>query len=905
MPRLHLGLEFDNLVYVAPETGPLTTQVLGPKKLLSWLEAQLGLNGSPENTEYLRIELYRQALLQWQEQAPQHPFYSTSFDADRFATAVALLGWRDELLLAGWDFLADPADSPLRLADLAGVEQIFQKKIANPELGGAAWGTADRYARVLHWLELRLPEIEEILLNEPADLFPPVVQRVLRVLEAGLVPVRQIPREKQARDPESDLAHLQHTLLSQGVAPCPASRDGSLVVLKSRRDSDAALFLAQWLAGNPDWHPVFLIPELNRVLEQALLGEGFPALGVLSASLARPSLQVLKLAPAFIWDPVDVFKIMEFVTLPLKPLDDGLALEIARVLAQKPGLYSDTWYGAVLGYLNREEVPERVREQYEFWFGRRRYRTDAMAPKRDVIELYAYLQRWAREVYDETSNTTLLVLAEQARRIRELLETLPEERLGFLELERIIRTIYEPAPVQLEPAESGHFDLVHQSGAFAAAPERLIWWNCLFDGSVPASDHWRAAERSWLEMRGVLLDDPRREGLRRLWSAQCPVLAASRQLILVMPAQVAGVEVLSGLLLSDMEAAFTDSACLLYDLDDPEDREALNQLGEVPDNVVLEPRVPLRLKPQLILTDPDRMLESAYETPTNLESLFYYPHRWFFRQKLRFFPSSLLGVTRDQTLLGSLAHRFFELMLQESDCLTWDKQQINSWLDGQADDLLEREGATLLLYGREPERNQFLNRVKNAAWSLVNLLRTNNWSIAHTELPLEGTFSGLPIRGKADLVLRRESGEQAIVDLKWSGARRRKDMIRNGEDLQLVLYARMLPPEPEWPHTAYFILEEGKMIARNKEAFRDAEVAEGMWNDHAEACAAILERMERTFEWRMGQIRTGKLEMRTARTAAELEALYGAELLELLEMKTEDARWDDYRILLEIGSGTT
>ena len=55
--------------------------------------------------------------------------------------------------------------------------------------------------------------------------------------------------------------------------------------------------------------------------------------------------------------------------------------------------------------------------------------------------------------------------------------------------------------------------------------------------------------------------------------------------------------------------------------------------------------------------------------------------------------------------------------------------------------------------------------------------------------------------------------EQAIIDLKWSGAKRRKELIMNGEDLQLVLYAKLLGEENRWPHTAYFILEEGEIIA--------------------------------------------------------------------------------------------
>lgn len=896
MIQLHLGYDFDTPLTVPQEPSRAGQLFLGPKKLLQWLESRLGLSGYPENTDYLRIELYRQALLQWRETGGDDPFYETSFEADRFATAEALLAWRDELLLAGWDFVP-AADCPQRLVTLSRVEQIFRQKLDNPDWGGAATGFADRWEQVFRWQKQCPLAIEKVCLYEPEPLLPVYLRRLLSLFRAQNI----LPEWRETvalADPDTDLGWLQRHLTGQANGKKAAAGDASLLVLKTRRDSDASTFLAQWLAKNPDWRPVFLIPEMNRTLEHALSLEGFPALGVLSASLARPSLQVLKLAPVFLWEPVDVFKIMEFVTLPLKPLDDGLALEIARVLAEKPGLFSDTWYGAVLSYLEKEGVPAAVRDQYEFWFNRRRYRTDTPAPKRDAIELYDYLHQWARKVHEETKNATLLVLAEQARRIRDLLETLPEPRLGFLELERIVRTIYEPAPVQLTQAETGRFDYVHQPGALTAPVDTLIWWNCLFDAWTPAPDHWRREERQWLNAQGMAPDEPMQEARRRQYLRQRPLLLTQKRLVLVAPEQVEGTEALPSLLLSDLETAFDSTSAITFNLENEAARQALERVGNVPEKTILESRVIARPRPHLLIRQPERLVGAEYETPTNLESLFYYPHRWFFRQKLRLFPASLLSVTREQTLLGSLAHRFFELLLQENS-LDWDKNAVRDWIEAKAEFLLEREGATLLLYGREPERNQFLNRVKNAAWSLLSLIRNNGWAIHATELPLVGEFSGLPVRGKADLVLQRDEGEWAIVDLKWSGARRRREMIRNGEDLQLILYAKLLPPPENWAHTAYFILEDGKMIARNKAAFSDAIAAAGAEDDHAQACEQILARMERTFAWRMAQLKKGLLEMRTARTAPELEALYADELIDLLEMKSEDARWDDYRTLLE------
>lgn len=911
---IHFGYDFDGPVYLSPPGLRAGEYFAGPQKLLAWLEHQLGLSGHPENTDYLRIELYRQALGQHLIDAEsagsgERPFYEKSFASDRFATAAALLGWRDELLLASGGMapllenMALKDAMPARLATLSAVETIFRKKLADPEIGVRAPGFADRFVQALDALRTREVPVLHLNLYEPLSLQEPYMRLLIDAFSRKNIEIREV-EDGCAANPATNLGRLQgmlaHSALPEMSAPSGAD-DYSILVLHARRDSDAAVHLAKILRANPSFQPALLIPGMNLLLEKALSLEGFPALGMLSASLARPSLQVLKLAPAFLWEPVDVFKIMEFVTLPVKPLEAGLALEIARVLAEKPGLFSDTWFAAVYGYLERGEVPDEARAQYEFWFDRRRYPANATAPKREAIAIYNYLHEWALDHYEATdnANASLLVLAEQARRIRDLLETLPEQRLTFLELERIVRTIYEPSPVQPDTAETGRFDCIHQTGAFAAPAEALVWWNCLHQNATPAPDKWQRPEREFLEKAGIALGTQRRESrLAQLLHIR-PVLRCTRRLVLVVPEQADGAETVPSLLLGDIEAGFSDRSRFTFHLDNPADRARLGAILSVPDAVPLSLRPERRPRPSLQIGRPELINAVEYDTPTNLENLFYYPHRWFFKQQMRLYPSNLLSVTGDNTLFGNLAHRMFEKLLKE-DLAGLDRRAVQEWIDHEAGDMLPREGATLLLYGREPERNAFLNRVKNAAWGLVSLLRSNGWVVAHTELALEGEFAGRPVRGKADLVLRRDD-ELAIVDLKWSGARRRRELIRNNEDLQLVLYAKMLPPPDKWPHTAYFVLEEGKMIARNARAFREAVIAGQVEEDHGAACAAIYERMEKTFHWRMEQIAQGQIELRTERTAAELEAIYEGQLFDLLEMKNEDARWDDYHTLIGAG----
>ena len=899
MQTLHFGVQFDGNVHCPDRTANAGTVHCGEKKLLQLLETHLGLEGYPANTDYLRIELYRQALQQHLQAEPA-AFFARSFEADRFATAAALLTWRDELLLGGWAASSGrrPDGQPARLKTFEAVENIFRKKLAEPPANVQAFGIADRFEQVLAALPTHVLPLEKLVLHEPEQLLPPHIQRFVKNVAAQNVPL-ETAQSLADEAKNSNLKWLQRRIAGQTTEKLDNANDGSLLILKAKRDADAAVFLAQTLAQNPGLRPLFLVPEMSLLLEQALRQEGFPAMGILSASLARPSLQVLKLAPAFIWEPVDVFKIMEFATLPVKPMDDGLADIVAGSLAEKPGLFNDTWFARVYAYLEDANTPEEARKQYEFWFNRRRYRADQSAPKADISFIYNYLREWSGEYFEKTGskNPSLLVLAEQARRIHDLLETIPETRLTFLELERIVRTIYQPAPVQFAAPEKRHFEFVHAPGAFAAPADTVFWWNCVYDEPAPMPEKWSPAERQFLENEAVVLSGVQRQTQLRLMLRSRPVLAARERLVLVVPESANGQATEPSLLLGDIEAAFKNTACFTFDVDDAHRRAQLADwlrlpaTSEVPNEAAAPP------PPQLSLARPELLQTADYETLTNLESLFYYPHRWFFKQKLKLYPASILSVTGDHTLLGNLAHRFFELLLAEPSHTDFDRKNVADWLDAQAGDLLKKEGATLLLYGREPERNQFLNRVKNAAWSLLLQLRKNGWRVQSTEQQLVGQLADMEVRGKADLVLARDNGEQAIVDLKWSGAKRRREMIQNYEDLQLVMYAKLLPPEQDWAHTAYFILENGKMIARNKQAFAEAEVG-GTGEDHRAANALIFNKMEQTYRWRMRQLREGKLEIRTARTLAELDFLYADELLDLLEMKNEAARWDDYRTLV-------
>ena len=887
------------------------THHLGPTGFLQFLETRLGLTGHPNNNDHLRTEQYRQALnLCIGTQAAD--CFRLSFTADPFATATALLELRDELLLTGWDFTIEK-NMPARLLGLATIEDILTGTEHSVTLDP---GFADRFQMVRERLNWLLPDYPSIHLNEPKELLPPHFISLFNQLEKVGFSIKNLTT-KTSSNTDSDLGRLKESIQNSSAKKFTPSGDGSLLVIKSKRDTELAAWIAKLIAKNPTFQPACLIPEKNRTLDLSLSQEGLPSLGMLSASSARPSLQILKLIPTFLWNPIDPYKIMEFVTLSVKPLSDDLAIRIARQMANTPGLRSDSWYAMQEQFF--EELTERaqedttinvaaVREQYNFWFNRKRVSSSKSVPKTEVIEIYDYIADWARQEFVDTDeqNTSLLVLAEQARRIVDLLFTLPPNMdfLTPLQLERIVRTIYEPAPITFEEQAIGHLPYTYQPASVIGSVDHLLWWNFIQNEPDHFFSRWYPSELGFFNKKNITLSTPEKENALLLWQRNRPIIHANKRLVLCIPEKVKGSEVHTHPLFDELNAYTTTLSSITLDINEDSTPSVFTEKFTLPVREKIAHRKLARPQLFLKIDHPSLANQNKKESFTSLNDLFYYPYKWVFRHKARLQASSILSIVKDVTLMGNLSHRFFELLFKE-DITKMDRAAVAEWIDEKAPNLLKEEGAVLLMYGREPEKISFLNKVKYAAWSLVEMIQQNDWKVRETEMGLSGKFAGFPINGKADLVLERKD-EIAVIDLKWRGANWRSNLIKSEEDLQLVMYSKMLSnpssmdrQESEWAHTAYFILENGKMISRNNQAFKQA-VSVSPDQDFKEVNQRIWEKMTRTYQWRLQQLANGLVEVRTEQTYEELAEEYGADLLELLEMHEKDAPFDDYRTLINV-----
>jgi hypothetical protein len=913
---IYFGLQLEDSYYPASfhisKNVSIGTYYCGKQNLLSLLEIHLGLVGHPNNNNHIRVEQYRQALKNYLI-VNKTAFFQASFDADELATSNALLAMRDELILANWNFELEE-NMPIRLRTLALIETGLNNPEATIKLNLNV-GFSDRIQLIIEALESQKAPFEQVYLNEPLELLPNYLQVLFNKLKQQDVVIQQLSLNERFDD--SDLGVFRKALFNKQNGKrtkVKAKGDGSLVILEAKRETSAAEFLAKLFRDNPTFRPVCLVPEKNRALDNALIEEGLPSLGIQSASLARPVLQILKLVPTFLWRPIDPYKIMEFVSLAVKPLRDDLAYLIAGEIAQTPGLLSDRWRGLIQGYfedLDKRAISDKsinvkaARKQYDFWFTRQRRDINSTVSIMEVIEIFEEVSAWASKEFEAlgSKQSSLLVLSEQAKRICELLQAFPETEkdLTYLQVERIVKTIYEPSPVTFKSREIGYLPVVHHSSSVIKKVDELLWWDFSQNEIEHFFARWYQNEVIFLQAKSVTLQSPKDDNTLLLWQRPRAILHCHKTLFLVVSEMVEGKTVQPHPLHSDLEAVFENLEDLVVNVSKIDDN-ALDKYV-IQDFEKLETRNLGQPKAYLTVTNGKKIAMKEEETFTSLDSLFYYPYKWVFKYKLGLKKTSILSVVKDTTLMGNLSHRLFEILFKEKDVLTWEKSQVEKWVSSRLNSLLEREGAVLLMYGREPEKTAFVNTLKYAAWSLIEIIRNNNWQIEGTEQLIEGTFNGIPVKAKADLVLKNAKGALAILDLKWRGASRRQNMIKSEEDLQLVMYSTLLTKDERIAQTAFYIIEDAKMIARNNEAFKEA-IAVLPDKDFIQLNQLIWRRMLKTHQWRIKQLQEGRIEVRTEMTFRDLEEPNEngdtSEFDNFLEMKSKDAPFDDYKTLINL-----
>lgn len=831
------GLNLDARQGPSPQSS-FNAPVVGRLGFLSLLETYLGL-ARPEVAAAQRVAVYMGHL---QRHDNGTRFYSASMKVDSVGTAVKLLSWRDEWLLGGWQGTAQ-ASHPVRLQELAMVETTASDMPP---------GEATRLLLVEQALKATGPNpIASVSLVDPLEDFPLLWRRVL----ACLPDVQARPAVPHGEGALRALQEKAVLVMSGQEPPSKMSPivDGSVQLVRTLSFSTAE----HWLGAHAAAHPtdrLVLAESHGDSLDTTLVATGGVNCGFENPSQLRPALQALGLALEMCWAPLDVGRLVDFLTHPVGPFSRKARATLAKAVAEEPGIGGAAWVKAKNKIAADKDGAALVAD-IEFWLESERWPRHQGAPLDALLARADRLKEALRRRLsgDPSIAATFAPAHRQCAAVFDSLSEFSRQGVTTLMPRQIEQLVAHATPTGASNpgvvSQIGCMGSANSAAACIESADEVIWWmpsTPMLVQQLP----WSSAEVQALKALGVELRDPVKQlsALAMQWLR--PLLAARKRFVMVLPPpgrEVHPVRQLLQQLIPDYEAQALDldAACGSQFVGRLTEQVASLPFAEVQRHIQL----PGPLK-----------LSTNSQSYTALNELFNAPALFALKRIARLNPTSILAVEEDNRLLGILAHRVFEKLFAHADALTWTNQQAKGWFRTQADELLRTEGAVLLMQGAGISLQRFQMTCEGAICSLLDHLREAKALRVQTEAEFNGQLGPVPLTGKIDLLVELPDNKTVALDMKWRGDNHYARTLREGGHLQLALYSSLVEQQTGTAPAAlgFFILESGALFISHPGFFPQAQLTpppEGV------TVGMLLDRAKATWSWRTGQFAAGQIEV--------------------------------------------
>lgn len=801
------------------------TVVTGFKGLIGILETQLGLT-SPKVSENIRIS-------EWQElirhlDTGEWPF-SKSFETDSWNTAKELLRRRDELIISGWD-------PKIHVGGGRWIDTIAQLERSNQN---KAPGFPDRVRILLSKLQVNKQlNIEKItIVDENITIWDPWSIQLIKLLKEHGVEVVNGKAPLEREQSSTDLALLQAVLAGE-KQPGEACGDGSLLLIRSQQELDAADFLISWLQENGTENTVLIKGEGSLLLDELLHRRGVPAVGVDSASKWRAVLQVLPLTIDTYWQPLRVGRMLELLTIPTSPVPGLIRYKLANVLANFPGIggpqwtkaiedgiqaYEELWHAKELDEQEIKAQRKNLEAKLDLWVRHDYYDPNEGMPLEKLTEICQKVGQWASTNYHLKNDLVYVQALQVADEVIKGIKTLGVSMVSHLQVARILDSVLgEGAKLFYYYQEAAKLQVVNHQGQIWNHADTILWWGFNKNMSGPIIRTWTTKEREWLSEQGIKLIGEDVHRRRETASWQQAARFANKRLVLFAPAKVKGEEKSIHPLWDEIRYAvakeYRTARKITINASDLRKKPGHDLFGDEFNRVALKThKIPEPIRKWDV---PENLvLPRKEESATSFEGLIGCPLKWTFRYAANIRTGNILSIPNESRMLGNLGHAILEQLISEKPSWNEDEVKIRAgeWFDALAPKL----AATLLEPQNRIHRNENRTKLQKSFQQFFKVLNNAGIQIEYTEMEVQKSWNDtVYFKGRLDLVGKTQNGYKMLIDAKWSkypkGYQKRLETL----SVQLSLYHWLLVDnENEELPVAYFMLRSGDFFSLSHDEF--------------------------------------------------------------------------------------
>lgn len=873
--------------------------------LINLLELRLGLHYE-EIPVYERMAHYYDAVSKYMTTYPDNVM-AESFRLAGLSTAKSMLGWREELRSADWKF--NGADISDRLSVLIGVEKYFCQKSGND--------MAERLHTVTEQVMAQELDCSEMTLQLACEknLLKPSVSTLISVLEQQGAKVELIP---EADYMENNLSRVRHLIAEgqQGKIRLDEN-DSSLLIYQFSDERAAYEYLSYQKLDDVDvW-----INADNKQMDNWLMLMNQPMTGSVAADCIPQLTQLFVMGLGMFSSPLDVNILIEWLNMPLHPIDRFFRLRLAESIVTEGGYRNGTcrqlikdYIDGKFVYLNDEQkaLPEdelqKIREKD---YKKRQRMADIFLPplesvkeiRTDDVRLFvSELSAWSRQrahLLEEDLDCVswieqLMTVASMCDALHILLGTINVPIIDYKIIDSWISSIYEKGAYTNAAAERGCRIVVDSPSKIATVAKKTVWLGVEGDDghTQECAFLYPSEKRKLTEQHYINPWDDANESHYHEHMRMTPLRMTEDQLILVVCKTRGGETTLKHPLIVRLEQQVENIEKFI--LTPKIDSGDMTEVKIVENGGVAA---------ELQFEYADKLRWPDHLSPTSIATLVEHPFDYLMERMLNITADGKAQMADVKTTMGNVAHAVIEALFSPAEgrrYATPDEISLRmEHYDAEYIKVVEAKGAILQLAENRLKEKLLHEQLRVCLDTLLEILKDNDLKVTGCEQYVQANLNlGLPdasekdeneekrdVLGFIDMTLEDTEGYPVVFDFKWTTwAKGYQDKLESNRSVQLELYRIMLGQKArnEVRRVAYFLMPEARLYS--KEVFKGRHCIQ-ITPDNRDN---IVEELRQSVIYRKKQLECGVVETNGAYD--ELQYVKDTEVNGLFPLKKDEEK---------------
>ena len=824
----------------------------GNTQLLQRLLFYAGVPFLPVSNEE-RIAYYH-ACMQGKVDASS-PFYN-SFKTDSAGMSRTILTWRDALVEVGWN-AKSYAGKSIKLSLLRDIEPEDMPK-----------GEADYWHLLIQLASASriLPENINIVVTCSKKEVKPHIAHILDKQQELGVSVEYYAEKVLCAS--GNLGKIQEAIISESKDKIVLDDvDETFHYLTFTNEDDAL----RYVATEPiDKSAVYFCSKPKR-FDNTLRLLGKPTIGSSMASGSPQVVQLFMLGNGLFEYPLNIHRIIEWLNLPINPIDRGLRRALCIALTESGGINNAEWNKAMNDYIASYEDEK---EQNKFAKQVDIFLPIPQSDDIDVEKVKAFngnLRKWATSLlsmedfpYNDIVREQIASIESYCTTLIKMLEQAPAE-FSFLDLQLWCKNIAQPSTYTQYDAEVCSHTTIATMGDLHDIAESVVWFPAEDSGVVVYPfEILNDAEYSEMEAVGAMPYSRAQHTLINQTAMQRLILN-TRSLTVIEAEKCNGEKVARHplvLQLNERIKGGLKSIAQHKSLSDDyttTDRQVINQ-NENPILIELGENVKLKERHERYVD----MAKQA-ESYSSLSQLIQHPFTYVCEKCAKLDDQAMPSAQDLNRTLGNVAHLIIEKVFGKpiKEACNYYKTEYETIFE----ESVNEKGLLLRLPEYAIDLRRLKSKMQEALDKLAKVIIDNGLTVKSCEYNFEQakwTEAGgdVTLGSRADMLLEDDNGGNVIFDFKYSTSHKfYKELIENNHTLQLEFYRHMAKQEfgkNTNVRVAYVLLPDVTILTADELILPDNQDIIGIKTERKNV--NVMNEAANSYRMRWAQLKAGKIE---------------------------------------------